>query len=201
MAAFSPQHYRPFLVDSPCFSINPPLKKLSSFGDQQPLINTTSTLPPSHYFHNTLHQETSHSVTNQETSCVDQSSKATISDTEPSVVKNYSPETSMVVDKLEKGEQVTQKVTPTQKKRRARNGSSLSSPLSKDSAEGVNKKQNHRNGGVKGENKPKEVQNDQKNGPEDPPTGYIHVRARRGQATDSHSLAERVQCITLNNYI
>lgn len=24
------------------------------------------------------------------------------------------------------------------------------------------------------------------------PTGYIHVRARRGQATDSHSLAERV---------
>jgi hypothetical protein len=24
------------------------------------------------------------------------------------------------------------------------------------------------------------------------PKGYIHVRARRGQATDSHSLAERV---------
>lgn len=24
------------------------------------------------------------------------------------------------------------------------------------------------------------------------PTDYIHVRARRGQATDSHSLAERV---------
>lgn len=27
---------------------------------------------------------------------------------------------------------------------------------------------------------------------EEPPKGYIHVRARRGQATDSHSLAERV---------
>ncbi|CAD5163665.1 unnamed protein product [Musa acuminata subsp. malaccensis] len=26
-----------------------------------------------------------------------------------------------------------------------------------------------------------------------PPTGYIHVRARRGQATDSHSIAERVR--------
>jgi hypothetical protein len=26
------------------------------------------------------------------------------------------------------------------------------------------------------------------------PKGYIHVRARRGQATDSHSLAERVLC-------
>jgi hypothetical protein len=24
------------------------------------------------------------------------------------------------------------------------------------------------------------------------PTGYVHVRARRGEATDSHSLAERV---------
>ncbi|XAR64338.1 hypothetical protein NMG60_11024642 [Bertholletia excelsa] len=28
---------------------------------------------------------------------------------------------------------------------------------------------------------------------EAPPTGYVHVRARRGQATDSHSLAERVR--------
>lgn len=27
---------------------------------------------------------------------------------------------------------------------------------------------------------------------EEEPKGYIHVRARRGQATDSHSLAERV---------
>uniref|UniRef100_A0A0D3H2L9 BHLH domain-containing protein n=1 Tax=Oryza barthii TaxID=65489 RepID=A0A0D3H2L9_9ORYZ len=28
---------------------------------------------------------------------------------------------------------------------------------------------------------------------DEPPKGYIHVRARRGQATDSHSLAERVR--------
>ncbi|XP_073144278.1 transcription factor BHLH094-like [Henckelia pumila] len=27
----------------------------------------------------------------------------------------------------------------------------------------------------------------------EPPKGYIHVRARRGQATDSHSLAERAR--------
>jgi len=27
----------------------------------------------------------------------------------------------------------------------------------------------------------------------EPPTDYVHVRARRGQATDSHSLAERVR--------
>jgi hypothetical protein len=29
--------------------------------------------------------------------------------------------------------------------------------------------------------------------PVEPPKDYVHVRARRGQATDSHSLAERVQ--------
>ncbi|CAA3003704.1 transcription factor bHLH137-like [Olea europaea subsp. europaea] len=34
---------------------------------------------------------------------------------------------------------------------------------------------------------------DEKKAEEKPPTGYIHVRARRGQATDSHSLAERAR--------
>lgn len=32
----------------------------------------------------------------------------------------------------------------------------------------------------------------------EPPKDYIHVRARRGQATDNHSLAERV-CTTFHN--
>lgn len=100
----------------------------------------------------------------------------------------------MVVDKLETGEQVTQKVTPVEKKRRTRNGSSLSNPQSKDIAtEGRNKKQRKNNGGVKEEEKAKEEKKDQKKCAEEPPTGYIHVRARRGQATDSHSLAERVR--------
>ena len=49
------------------------------------------------------------------------------------------------------------------------------------------------NGGVKEKEKPKTQKKDQKKSTEEPPTGYIHVRARRGQATDSHSLAERVQ--------
>ena len=31
--------------------------------------------------------------------------------------------------------------------------------------------------------------------PPEPPKDYIHVRARRGQATDSHSLSERVRII------
>lgn len=37
-----------------------------------------------------------------------------------------------------------------------------------------------------------EEKKNQKKFSEEAPTGYIHVRARRGQATDSHSLAERV---------
>lgn len=37
--------------------------------------------------------------------------------------------------------------------------------------------------------------------PTDPPKqDYIHVRARRGQATDSHSLAERVSIFFASNF-
>lgn len=52
---------------------------------------------------------------------------------------------------------------------------------------------------MKGEEKKKEEKKDQKKNVEEVPTGYIHVRARRGQATDSHSLAERV-CNTVFTY-
>ncbi|KAH9293987.1 hypothetical protein KI387_009509, partial [Taxus chinensis] len=41
------------------------------------------------------------------------------------------------------------------------------------------------------ENSPKQTKDNVK--PAEPPKDYIHVRARRGQATDSHSLAERVR--------
>lgn len=37
-----------------------------------------------------------------------------------------------------------------------------------------------------------EKQTKENSKPPEPPKDYIHVRARRGQATDSHSLAERV---------
>jgi hypothetical protein len=40
-----------------------------------------------------------------------------------------------------------------------------------------------------------EKQNKNNTKPPEPPKDYIHVRARRGQATDSHSLAERVRII------
>ncbi|XP_030922729.1 transcription factor bHLH78-like [Quercus lobata] len=52
---------------------------------------------------------------------------------------------------------------------------------------------------AKGKTEPKtagdvnQKQNKDNSKPPEPPKDYIHVRARRGQATDSHSLAERVR--------
>lgn len=46
-------------------------------------------------------------------------------------------------------------------------------------------------GGTSNSNDEKQNKSDSK--PPEPPKDYIHVRARRGQATDSHSLAERVR--------
>lgn len=64
---------------------------------------------------------------------------------------------------------------------------------------GKGRKQKKSNGGIKNEEDEEEEKNshDKKNkkvkvAEEEAPIGYIHVRARRGQATDSHSLAERV---------
>ncbi|KAK4799490.1 hypothetical protein SAY86_024855 [Trapa natans] len=53
-------------------------------------------------------------------------------------------------------------------------------------------KQNRGNDMDNAEEDDKKVKNDEKKAAE-PPKDYIHVRARRGQATDSHSLAERVR--------
>ncbi|OAY80267.1 Transcription factor bHLH137 [Ananas comosus] len=79
-------------------------------------------------------------------------------------------------------------IKPQDKKRKSRCGSSLSSSQSKESKESskarkVRNEENKAKNGVKSEAKSSE----------EPPKGYIHVRARRGQATDSHSLAERVR--------
>ncbi|KAH0749778.1 hypothetical protein KY290_029010 [Solanum tuberosum] len=70
--------------------------------------------------------------------------------------------------------------------------SSLCSTQSKNVREGdYGKRQKKRNGNVKIEKKAKD--NNKKKEEKKAPTGYVHVRARRGQATDSHSLAERVR--------
>lgn len=105
---------------------------------------------------------------------------------EPSSVttrKQSIDDTSTVVDKIENGEQVTQNVG---KKRKSRNGSSLNSDPSMNVVKGKGRKQRKtNNSGKKGEEKEAKII--------DKKEGYIHVRARRGQATDSHSLAERIR--------
>lgn len=60
-----------------------------------------------------------------------------------------------------------------------------------------NEGEENENSPVKAEEEPKgsgdDIQNKANSRPPEPPKDYIHVRARRGQATDSHSLAERVR--------
>uniref|UniRef100_A0A804QD37 BHLH domain-containing protein n=1 Tax=Zea mays TaxID=4577 RepID=A0A804QD37_MAIZE len=69
------------------------------------------------------------------------------------------------------------------RKHKEDSGASFSSARSKDS----NSKESSKRSGGKRDRSSKKVD-------EEEPKGYIHVRARRGQATDNHSLAERVLC-------
>ncbi|XP_055826548.1 transcription factor BC1-like isoform X2 [Solanum dulcamara] len=98
-------------------------------------------------------------------------------------------DSSSVTDKIESGNNNNNNksnVTPMDKKRKFREGSS-----SMTSAHSKNVKQS--DNGKKKKINSKLVAKDEKKANEEAPTGYIHVRARRGQATDSHSLAERVR--------
>nr|XP_023908024.1 transcription factor bHLH137 [Quercus suber]XP_023908025.1 transcription factor bHLH137 [Quercus suber] len=182
MAAFS-YLQNSFILDSNFLSTN---IKMSSFVEDENL-NTNGL---SQFYPPELVQEIPVDVTVQESSCLEHSSKVAFSDNEPSVTKKQSTDSSIVVDKLDSGEQVTQKVPPMEKKRKSRNKAPLTFTQSKNPTEGVMKKQKKCNGTLKEEGKkPKAA----KKVAEEPPTGYIHVRARRGQATDSHSLAERLR--------
>ncbi|KAM3374487.1 transcription factor isoform X1 [Capsicum galapagoense] len=93
---------------------------------------------------------------------------------------------SSVADKRENKEPITNSVDT---KRNSEGSSCMTSAQSKNVKKGDDGiKQRKRNGNVTKEKKIKE-----KKAPKEAPTGYVHVRARRGQATDSHSLAERVR--------
>ncbi|XP_022758760.1 transcription factor bHLH62-like [Durio zibethinus] len=65
------------------------------------------------------------------------------------------------------------------------NGHENGSVKAEEDAKGIN--------GNAGEEKQNKTKNNNNTKPPEPPKDYIHVRARRGQATDSHSLAERVR--------
>ncbi|MBA0863661.1 hypothetical protein Goshw_024105 [Gossypium schwendimanii] len=119
----------------------------------------------SQYYSPELFHDSLFDPNNHETSCVDHCSKVVSqSDNEPSVGEKQSTGggDSTVVDKLEKGEQVTQNVNPRNRKRKTRNGTTFKT---KDAKEGKAKEKKKCNNGKKGEKK----------SPEEPPSGYIHL--------------------------
>ncbi|KAK4395546.1 Transcription factor [Sesamum angolense] len=78
-------------------------------------------------------------------------------------------------------------------KRKSKDSSSPNSAHSKEKREEKEKKQKKvKDGDDEDEEKSKSKGEKKGGGRGEAPTGYIHVRARRGQATDSHSLAERL---------
>ncbi|XP_030492529.2 basic helix-loop-helix protein 80 [Cannabis sativa] len=111
------------------------------------------------------------------------------------------------------GEQVTQKILPNKRKIRNNNNASFSNSTTHSKDNNNNNNNDHGRSGTRGKRqkncsgdsgkllgKKEENSNNNNNNKkkkceeqETPPSGYIHVRARRGQATDSHSLAERVR--------
>ncbi|KAJ4805403.1 BHLH transcription factor [Rhynchospora pubera] len=73
------------------------------------------------------------------------------------------------------------------RKRKMIDSTSLSSTPTKTTKESCKGRKGKRQNGKSKEQQSENSKDEEKN------TGYIHVRARRGQATDSHSLAERVR--------
>ncbi|KAH8512978.1 hypothetical protein H0E87_006326 [Populus deltoides] len=105
-----------------------------------------------------------------------------------STTARHNSSSSMVVD-LQYCEEnrVSQAMTPTLWQLRKH-----SSPAIKEKRESKRQKLNL-NSSVSRNAKRVRPAKKQKKVPVEPPTGYVHVRARRGEATDSHSLAERVR--------
>ncbi|XP_028120771.1 transcription factor bHLH137-like [Camellia sinensis] len=199
MAAFSYYQHDPFLLDP-----NTPIK-IPGFSEE-PNNTTTTTITNSSYF-SQCHPPQSQSLhqipvdlSAHESSCLENVIKVYISsnnEPSPSVtnINKHSTDSSSVVDKPESTvDQVTQKVSTTMDNKRKRK--SNYSPHSKHAREVKGKKQNKCNSVKKdGDEEKRPKADDIKKAAleEAPKAGYIHVRARRGQATDSHSLAERVR--------
>lgn len=169
------------------------------------MTTTTTSFPQFYHPDHFLHQEIpSKSYVNESTRSIlgQRSTKVThFCNNEPSLTNKTSTDSSSVTDKLESGEQVTQKVhaAAIDKKRKTMKGPlPVNSAQSKATGDQLAKgKKQRKCGRIMKEDEDKKPSEDkkvqEKAAEEAPPTGFIHVRARRGQATDSHSLAERVR--------
>ncbi|KAL3835373.1 hypothetical protein ACJIZ3_010109 [Penstemon smallii] len=189
MAAFSSssssfQHHHPFnLLDSVFLLPNTPSTINKMCGLLEEPNNANSTTQQFNY----QPQETFHQNIGHSTKVPAPSNNSVLSLTNMNSTMDSS---SIVTD--HKFNSTTQKVitTPMEKKRKFKEVSSVNSAQSKEVRRGVKGKKDKKIIDGDGEkNKSKEEKKIEKKATE----GYIHVRARRGQATDSHSLAERVR--------
>ncbi|PIA27325.1 hypothetical protein AQUCO_08000003v1 [Aquilegia coerulea] len=192
MAAFSYQHSTS-LLDS---VLLPNINKMSSTSLEDGDINTcfSSYPPPQVLLHDVVKHQENRCLYNNNNNNNSYNTLIKNISSEPLVIKKSKTDSSSMVIELDSDDQ---KDTSVEKKRKNKDGSCLSSAQSQDMSGVKTKKQKKCNNTKKddqtGEKKSKTVKKDQKKILEEPPTGYIHVRARRGQATDSHSLAERVR--------
>ncbi|NP_001312696.1 transcription factor bHLH137-like [Nicotiana tabacum] len=202
MAAFSDQlqHTNPFLLDS-VFLPSSPIK-MSGFLEEQNNSIVQNCFTQFYQPESFQQLPTANVIVHESSYCLDQSTNVTLSQNELNSMTNNSSssvsldmDSSSVTDKIESGNKPN--FIPMDKKRKSREGSSsMSSAHSKNVKQvdnGKKKKSNSQSVG-KDEKKGKDDnKKEEKKANEEAPTGYIHVRARRGQATDSHSLAERVR--------
>ncbi|KAG1363517.1 transcription factor bHLH137-like [Cocos nucifera] len=177
MAAFSNQHHHFLLPDSP-FLPNSPIKL--------PLpphqVGEVTNVSPGFLYCNTPEAITEASATEART--FESSSSLNSAIILPSGEAQMDYSSSVLVGS--KG--ATKPQGSTEKKRKNRGGTTLSSLQSKDTKESKSRKHKSTEG-----KKPQADEVKERKPCDEPPPAYIHVRARRGQATDSHSLAERVR--------
>ncbi|XP_072973553.1 basic helix-loop-helix protein 80-like isoform X2 [Typha angustifolia] len=122
---------------------------------------------------------------------VEEMSNATIPEASGTESRTFGSSISTVFPFEETNIGCSSSVVSMDKKRKNREGYSLSSALS-EPKESKTRRVKRPSRGVK-ETEENKAKADEKSELEEPPIGYVHVRARRGQATDSHSLAERVR--------
>ncbi|KAK9090019.1 hypothetical protein Sjap_023196 [Stephania japonica] len=198
MAAFPYQQQQPtFLLDSVFLSNNNPIKVSDLLAEAE---HTSTTSFSYCYYPSQTAQKAPIDATVQDNSCLDSTINVLNSDNEQSVTQKHhnNPDSSSIVLEIDSGDHTSQGEGTTMDKRRNRGGSCMTSTKSEAVKESRAKKQRKCKADLKEteENKKKTKchNKNQKQVLQDhPPNGYIHVRARRGQATDSHSLAERVR--------
>ncbi|MCD7464901.1 hypothetical protein HAX54_000171 [Datura stramonium] len=106
-----------------------------------------------------------------------------------------SRENSSVSEQIPGGEigLIGQNDTNSRKRKSISKGKSAKNANEKNESNAKRSKSEENDKAAKEEEKAAAEENKDNQKPPEPPKDYIHVRARRGQATDAHSLAERVR--------